>query len=121
MSKIGQTLIVTAGDFCYRAGRTYVAGIDWIKGDNLRMLICCAQLSGVFLYKKIPFEDFTYTMSRMRGAGDIQTSVDKMCVSMNLEGVWLGREQILDFQSYTVDYRELEERYDGYWRRVTAG
>ena len=119
---VGQTLIIIKGDFCYRAGRTFVAGDSWIRGDNLRMLICCACLSGVFIYTPILFEDFRYTLSRMRcPVKDIQKKGDmSKGVFMNMEGVWFGKEQVVDTKSFSdldfkIDLAELQNKYEGYW------
>ena len=119
---VGQTLIVIEGDFCYRAGRTFVVGGEWIRGDNYRMLICCAQLSGVFIYTPILFEDFRYTLSRMRcPVSDIQKRSDPSSVFMNQEGIWFGKEQVLDTKSFAdpefkLDLEELEKAWDVYWK-----
>ena len=114
----GQTLIVIKGNFCYRAGRTYVVGDKWITGDNLRMLICCAHLSGVFIYTPILFEDFMYTMSRMRCmVKDIQTRGDgRGAVFMNMEGVWFGKEQVMDYKTeYKLDLDDLRANWEKQW------
>ena len=119
---VGQTLVVVKGNFCYRAGRTYVVGDEWICGDNLRMLICCAELSGVFIYTPILFEDFRYTLSRMRcPVLDIQGRGDLGKVFMNQEGIWFGKEQVMDTKSFAdpefkLDLKELENKWDVYWR-----
>lgn len=120
--RAGQTLIIIKGDFCYRAGRTFVVGGDWIRGDNLRMLICCAYLSGVFIYTHIPFEDFRYTLSHMRcPVLDIQKRGDmRKGVFMNMEGVWFGKDQVVDNKSFSdldfkIDLIELERKYGEYW------
>lgn len=117
MSKVGQTLIIIDGNKCIRAGRTFVVGNEWAWENDLPMLICCAQLSGIYIYKEIPVESFTYCISRLRcGYNDIQTKGDmRVGVFMNLEGVWFDKEQVIDFKNYTLDIEYLKTKWKDYW------
>lgn len=111
------TLMIIEGEHYYSTGSTIVVGDNWIKGDNLRMQICCNCFSIISIYKKITFEDFAFCISRLRSRERIIQSRGNLRtgVVMNLEGMWFGKEQILCWDNWGVNLKELRVKYEKYW------
>jgi len=118
---IPQTLIVLDKPVgFYHAGKTLITDAEWAATYNLPMKVCCSQLTAIFLYGKISANDFRYCLSRMRGPIEhIAKRGDKGCVFVNRQGVWLGKDRVLDLVENPEVTKEIMDNllneYEQYW------
>lgn len=113
-------LIITEGERIYCCGDTKVVGVDWVSIHDLKMKICCDQLSGIYVFKEIPFNVFRYSLSRLRGVDVIAQDGNRTPVFANRHGVYfsgrLGWHPDLDSEKLNLD--ELESMWNEFWRKV---
>lgn len=110
-------LIITEGGRIYCCGDTKVVGVEWVGSHDLTMKICCDQLSGIYVFKEIPFEVFRYSLPRLRGVKEIAKDGNRTPVFANREGVYfsgkLGWKSSLDTGELRLDV--LEDMWNEFW------
>lgn len=111
-------LVVTDGKQYYKAGRNFIFGDEWIKEHDMKMQICCASLSAIYIYKQIKLEDFMYALSRLRSKSIVEQLPDKSrkCVSVTLCDISFGRDKIsLDEIEHDTRIEVLKQKWFEYW------
>lgn len=114
-------LIITEGERIYCCGDTKVVGVDWVYAHDLKMKICCDQLSGIYVFKEIPFDVFRYSLSRLRGIDKIDKDHNRTPVFANRQGVYfsgkLGWQPDLEAEKLNLD--ELQSKWTEFWIKYT--
>ena len=110
-------LIITKGSHLYECDRTIIVGSEWVIENDLCNYICCAELSGIWIFDKIPTDSFLYSISRLRSPERhiCKRGNNKRGVFMNLEGLWMGRECVTVFGENRVSTENIKRAYEAYW------
>lgn len=110
-------LIIIEGESIYYCGDTRVVGADWANINDLKMRICCDQLSGVYVFKEIPFDVFRYSLSRLRGLDKIDIDKNKTPVFANRLGVHFSGKLAWqpDLEAETMGIETLESMWNEFW------
>lgn len=112
-------LVITEGKQYYKAGYNFIIGDEWIKEHDMKMQICGASLSAIYIYKQIELEDFMYALSRLRIKSAVEQLPDKSrkCVSVvTLCDISFGRDKISwDEIEYDTRIEVLKQKWFEYW------